>query len=119
MKTLTPAQATKPRSRRLRKKLHIGEFQEFGFNVEVRLAPGTDPTFDQALNAWIAFVESHAWAFGGGGSVDGRTISGFVARFHRGTLTGDDRLIVGAWIRETSWVEGGEIGLLRDAWYDW
>jgi uncharacterized protein len=119
MKDLTPAEAAKPRSRRLRKKLRVGEFQALGFSIEVRLTPDAEPTFDQALDAWIEVVESHGWAFGGGGSVDWRSFGGFVASAGRGTLTEDDRQAAEAWLRETPWVEGGEVGLLRDAWHGW
>ncbi|WP_072432894.1 50S ribosome-binding protein YggL [Azotobacter vinelandii] len=35
----------KTRSRRLRKKLHVGEFQQFGFDVEFRLSSGLSDRF--------------------------------------------------------------------------
>lgn len=117
MKDLTPAQAAKPRKRRLRKKLHLGDFQELGFSVEVRLMPSAVPTFDQALDAWIDFVESRTWAFGGGGSMDSRKFWGFVTRFGSGTLTEEDRRAAKTWLNETSWTEGGEVGPLQDAWH--
>ena len=36
MKTLTIEQQAKPRTRRLRKKLRVGEFQELGFAIDFR-----------------------------------------------------------------------------------
>ena len=119
MKDLSPAEAAKPRSRRLRKKLRVGEFQEFGFSIEAHLVPGDTPSFDEALGAWIAFVEAHGWGFGGGGIAASRRFGGFVARAGRGTLTEGDRQAVEAWINGTPWVEEGRVGLLEDAWHGW
>jgi uncharacterized protein YggL (DUF469 family) len=45
--------------------------------------------------------------------------AGFVTRRGRGTLTEDDRLAAEGWLRATLWVEGGEVGPLRDAWHGW
>jgi hypothetical protein len=115
LKNPTPAEATKPRSRRLRKKLHIGEFQEWGFSIEIRLTPGEESTFDQALDAWLGFVETHGWAFGGGGSVDERNFNGFVSRSDRGSLTEEDHQIAETWLKETLWVKEGTVGPLQDA----
>ncbi len=39
MKFLTPEQMEKPRKRRLRKKLRLGEFQEFSFSFRTDLRP--------------------------------------------------------------------------------
>ena len=119
MKELTPNQTSKPRKRRLRKKLYVGEFQEFGFSVEIHLVSGDAPTFDQALDAWIEFVESRGWLFGGGGSVDRRELGGFVVKDGRGTLAEDDRAAATAWLEEAAWVEGFRVGPLQDAWHGW
>ncbi|WP_447748460.1 50S ribosome-binding protein YggL [Pseudomonas nicosulfuronedens] len=54
MKYLTPEQMAKPRKRRLLKKLRLGEFQEFGFSLEVNYSGDLDDVLDQ----WIAFVGS-------------------------------------------------------------
>lgn len=44
MKFLTPEQMEKPRKRRLRKKLRLGEFQEFGFSFELTTTVAPSPT---------------------------------------------------------------------------
>ncbi len=119
MKELTPDEISKPRKRRLRKKLRVGEFQELGFEVEIRFAPGDEPAFDDALYVWIDFVESRDWSFGGGGSVEGRKLDGFIAKDGRGTLTEADRAAAEGWLKEASWVEGFQVGPLRDAWHGW
>ena len=76
MKELSADALNKPRKRRLRKKLRVGEFQEFGFQVEFDLGSDTHMPFDDALDEWIDFVESQEWAFGGGGNIEGRKIEG-------------------------------------------
>ncbi|MFN4264265.1 MAG: 50S ribosome-binding protein YggL [Aquabacterium sp.] len=44
----------KQRSRRLRKKLHVGEFQEFGLAYKTRITPGSNEVLfvDALLDAW-------------------------------------------------------------------
>jgi uncharacterized protein YggL (DUF469 family) len=66
MKMLTPTEREKPRKRRLRKKLHVGEFQELGFEVRFSWQSDAEHDFDEKLDEWIDFVESQGWAFGGG-----------------------------------------------------
>ena len=58
----------KARSRRLRKKLHVGEFQEIGFDVDFSFKEGTDiQVIDTVVDEFIAFVEEQGLEFGGGG----------------------------------------------------
>ena len=61
MKTLTIEQQAKSRTRRLRKKLRVGEFQELGFSISFRF-DSQRYTLDQALDHWIEFVESQGGA---------------------------------------------------------
>lgn len=56
MKELSADALNKPRKRRLRKKLRVGEFQEFGFQVEFDLGSDTHMPFDDALDEWIALL---------------------------------------------------------------
>jgi uncharacterized protein YggL (DUF469 family) len=53
------------RSRRLRKKLRLDEFQEFGFEVEFSLVPEAGVDSDQGMDRWIELVESQGWSFFG------------------------------------------------------
>ena len=55
------------RSRRLRKKLRVGEFQEFGFSLTFTIDP-QQTGCEEALDRWIDYIESQGWCFGGGGS---------------------------------------------------
>ena len=119
MKNLRPQELNKPRKRRLRKKLRVGEFQEFGFELKFIINQAASITFDSALDAWIDFVEFQGWAFGGGGNIDGKEIDGFLANYGRGTLKEKDRLSVEEWLNSKEWVEAYQIGELKDAWHGW
>jgi len=63
--------------RRLRKKRHLGEYRETGFNVLARFPSGAlGPEADERLDAFIRFVESRN--LGIGGTPEG--MGAFVAR---------------------------------------
>ncbi len=51
------------RSRRLRKKLHVDEFQELGFSVAWRFAEGTsEEEVDATLDQFINEVDRSEWS---------------------------------------------------------
>jgi len=112
----SPAATVRPkprrRSKRLEKKLHLGEFQEFGFAVSVRLKPDTsakvtDEFWDRFI---VEVVVARGLAFGGGAD-------GFVTRFGKGSASEDDRAAVGAWLEGQPMVLRHTVGPLEDAWY--
>lgn len=79
----------KHRSRRLRKKLRIGEFQEFGFGVSFQLRPELPK--EELENFWDAFIleaiERNGLVYGGGtrmGSFPCRAVAPL--RTHTGTF---------------------------------
>lgn len=101
------------RSRRLRKKLRIGEFQMLGFEYELiwRSAPTIDMQdrfVDQLLEE---IIEPRGLSLGGGLNC------GFIAA-RRGSVTQDDRAAFDRWVRCWSDLLEIQIGPLRDAWYD-
>lgn len=101
------------RSRRLRKKLRIGEFQALGFAYELtwRVAPPLDMQ-DQLLDQLLEdIVEPRGLSLGGGVNC------GFVAA-RRGSVTDADREAFDSWVRRWPDLVGVEAGPLRDAWYD-
>ena len=106
----------KRRSRRLRKKLHVGEFSEFGFDLRLAFVAGLSDTEGEAF--WHAFivdlVEARGLSFGGGGS--GRGMQGFVARAGRGSATEDDRRALAEWLDARPDVDTVHVGPLVDAW---
>ncbi|WP_429169088.1 50S ribosome-binding protein YggL [Aeromonas rivipollensis] len=69
----------------MRKKLRVGEFQEFGFAIDFRFDSQKYP-LDQALDHWIEFVESQGWGFGGGGGEGSDILSGYLVIWLSGYL---------------------------------
>ena len=103
----------KTRSRRLRKKLRMGEFQELGFEVEVKLAAFVTPDDeDSFIDAFLSeIIEPRSLIFGGGVN------SGFVTHGGRASATEDDRESVRCWLLSRPEVESVAIGPLIDAWH--
>ena len=95
------------------KKLRWGEFQEFGFSVELR-TPSTLSTNDgnSLLDSLIEMIEQNSLLFGGGGLDDWH---GFVALNSRGTATEQHRQVVHRWLDGHPQIEDAVIGQLVDA----
>lgn len=104
--------AYRRRTRRLRKKLHVGEFRELGFAVSLRLSRTlSDRDFDDFWTRFIVHaIEARHLAFGGGQD-------GFVTRAGRGSADEADREAVRAWLEAQPGVEAVTVGPLEDAWY--
>jgi uncharacterized protein YggL (DUF469 family) len=102
--------------KRLRKKKHLKEFQELGFQVEWRFAPPlTLEEIDPFWDGWIDLMEANRLSFGGGGdTVQG---SGFITRERRGSSTEQDRSLVNDWLQVQSKITQVNVGPLEDAWY--
>lgn len=112
-KWLGPLPPKRARSSRLRKKLHIGEFQELGFEYTLTwlVAPSTDEQ-DQFIDLVLAeVIEPRGLCLGGG------TSCGFVS-VHRGSATEADRTAFESWLRRWPEITEIVIGPLRDAWYE-
>lgn len=101
------------RSRRLRKKLRLGDFQQLGFEVSITLKPnlGVDD-LDRFLDEFILdAIEKNDLAFGGG------TDCGFVTTWKRGSASEAHRTIVENWLNRRQDVVSVTLGPLVDAWY--
>lgn len=101
------------RSRRLRKKLHLDEFQQLGFEVSITLKPnlGIDD-LDRFLDEFILdAIEENDLAFGGG------TDYGFITTWKRGSASEAHRTIVENWLNQRQEVVSVTLGPLVDAWY--
>ena len=116
MKLLKPNEMNKHRSRRLRKKLRVGEFQEFGVTIDLTFNQ-TVLEFEQALDELLAYVESQGCVFGGGGSMTGNEISGFFYKSERGTLTETQVTELNSWLQQMPWITEYSVSGFIDAWH--
>jgi len=108
----------KNRSRRLRKKLRVDEFQELGFHIGIQASD--DAEMQALVDRWlIEAMGNNGMAFGGGCDMHKATIEGFVTKRGRGTLTEEHRTIVKEWLESHPEIKEFETGPLRDAWHGW
>lgn len=104
--------------KRLRKKLHLGEFRELCF----RVAYHTSTEFsavdtDALLDRFIDMIEANDLQFGGGGGPN--EWDGIVELCGRGTATDRHRQAVRLWLESQPEVSDILVGDLVDAWYGW
>jgi uncharacterized protein len=103
--------------RRLRKKKHLGEFQQLGFEVLAELrADLSDEDIEAFFDRWMDAVEARHLAFGGGGGRHQR-FEGFVTRMGRGSATDKDRSALAAFLDHDAAIVHHHVEPLRDAWY--
>lgn len=104
--------------KRLRKKLHLAEFQSLGFLVSGRLCEPIDGArIDRLLDDFIGFIESRGLVCGGGfGGPREPSVSFYVERLPR-NCTDDDREAVGTWLRARPEMASVDVAALEDAWY--
>lgn len=103
------------RSRRLRKKLHVDEFQEFGFSVDFRFAPDTAvEVIDETLDAFISeVIEPNKLAFEGSGYLNWE---GLVCLQEIGKCTEEHRVLVSKWL-EARGLSDVSTSELFDVWW--
>lgn len=98
---------------RLRKKLRVDEFQEFGFSITSQPADKlTEEQVDKFIDDFIDAIEARNLAFGGW--IEG----GFVCKGSRGSATEEDRTAIEAWLKSRPEIVSVEISPLMDAWHD-
>lgn len=105
--------AKNSRSRRLRKKLHLEEFQELGFDVEAEFKEiQTGAAEEELLIAFIdGVIEPRGLIYGGG------VACGFVCKAGGGSATEEDRSAVQKWLQARSEFTSVTVYELSDAWY--
>ena len=99
--------------KRLRKKLRLGEFREYGLEVSFRLADNAE--LDGFWDSFIGDVIEARGLICGGGC--GRMWDVFVTRPGRRSATEDDRRDITAWLQRHSHVHDVRISPLVDAWH--
>ncbi|MCA6953397.1 YggL family protein [Pectobacterium polaris] len=104
------------RSRRLRKKLHIDEFQELGFSVSFRFPEGTSvEDIDQLMDKFVDdVIEPEGLAFEGSGYL---LWEGLVCLQKIGHCTEEHRQLVSRWLEEQKLTDV-KVSNLFDIWWD-
>jgi len=101
------------RSRRLRKKLCVDEFQELGFEINLTYREGIEP--NEVDNFLEAFLDD-AMEANGLGYIGGEDY-GFVCLARRGSVTEEQRNQVEAWLKGRSELSAYIVSPLMDVWY--
>ncbi|ATZ12598.1 YggL family protein [Erwinia amylovora] len=104
------------RSRRLRKKMHIDEFQELGFAVGFTFPEGSDEqTIDGTVDALInEVIAPNGLAFDGSGYLQWE---GLVCLQKTGKCTDEHRELVKNWL-EARKLSAVKVTELFDVWWD-
>lgn len=104
--------------KRLRKKKHLGEFKQCGFEIQVVFVVELGRV---AMWNWfycfLDFLENNNACFGG--SFGPLEWNGFVEPFGSvKSLTEADRLLVSNWLKQMPMFKDVVISPLKDAWYE-
>lgn len=111
-----PAPSKGKHNRRQRKKLRLGEFQEFGFEVTAEtareLAPAERDTFVDAL---VAAADERGLLLGGGFQ---DTLELFaITDAENSSATEEQRESLKTWLVARAELKNVEVGPLKDAWH--
>ncbi|MGA3827136.1 YggL family protein [Pseudomonas chlororaphis] len=104
---------TTNRSRRLRKKLCVDEFQELGFELNLEFKENLD---DAAIDAFLDAFLVDAMDANGLDYVGGDDF-GLVCLAKRGSVSEEQRAIVETWLKGRSELTKVEVSPLMDAWH--
>ena len=100
------------RSRRMRKKLCVDEFQELGFELNLNYPDDlADEAIEAFLDQFIDMIADNELGYVGGDDY------GFVCLGKRGSVSAEQRATVEAWLKGRSELSSFEISPLMDVWY--
>ncbi|MDG4813143.1 YggL family protein [Hydrogenovibrio sp. 3SP14C1] len=105
---------TSQRNRRLRKKLFVGEFTVYVFEVSLQLKEMSLDAFEQFVDEFIDVIEANHLVLGGSG--DGTCqFRGIVASEKRyASATEEDRQTIKSWLEKQPQCEAVTVGALVD-----
>ncbi|AIS13998.1 hypothetical protein JM49_20785 [Pseudomonas chlororaphis subsp. aurantiaca] len=101
------------RSRRLRKKLCVDEFQELGFELNLDFK---EDLAEEAIDAFLGAFLKEAMEANGLGYVGGDDF-GLVCLSKRGSVSEEQRAKVEAWLKARTELTSVEVSPLLDVWY--
>lgn len=101
------------RSRRLRKKLCVDEFQELGFELNLNFK---EDLSDEAIDAFLEQFLRDAMTVNGLGYVGGDDF-GLVCLSKRGSVSEEQRAAVDAWLKGRNELVDYTVSPLLDVWY--
>lgn len=104
--------------KRLRKKLHLGEFKELGFELSGRFVESV--THDDVMSFFdnlASFCEDHKVIIGGAFSKE--TFNCFLSPAKGRTITLDVKEKIVEFLNLNGLIDSFETGDLRDSWYGW
>jgi uncharacterized protein YggL (DUF469 family) len=104
---------TTHRSRRLRKKLCVDEFQELGFELTFQYGEGQDEAARDAFMQRFAAVAVEP----GDLVYSGCDEYGFICLARRGSVSEQQRAMVENWLKQQPELASFQAGPLVDAWY--
>lgn len=106
-------------NQRQRKKLRVGEFTEYVFDVELTFRELIDDDAHSALiDDLFGFIEERGMIGGGfGGRFPLTETSGVITAMERGSPSEDDREAVAQWLRARPEVANVSVHALVDGWH--
>ncbi|HEX9961346.1 MAG TPA: 50S ribosome-binding protein YggL [Pyrinomonadaceae bacterium] len=104
--------------RRFRKKFHVGECQEFGFEIFVSFKPQLiEAAFDEFLSDFIDLVEANKLLFSGGSKEN--SWKGFITSAKKfASPAENDRQAIKDWLENRPEILETKVGEFLDAWND-
>lgn len=103
----------KNRSRRLRKKLCVDEFQELGFEIQIDYPESLS---DEAIESFFSDFVVEVLEPSGLGLIGGPDYA-LVCLAKRGSVNEEQRQAVETWLKGRNEPEKVEVSPLQDAWY--
>ncbi len=102
--------------RRLRKKFHVGEFQELGFEIFANLKSDlSEMEFDKFYDEFIDVIEENKLLFGGGGGL--QDLKGFITSAKKNASpTVENREQIKIWFGKRDKVIDYRFGDFVDNW---
>lgn len=104
------------RSKRLNKKLYVGDYAVLGFEVSFKFSDLDEQTFDTFFSEIVSFVESRNLIMGGAGGSQNFVI--YISSYGRYvSATEEDRSEFEKWLAERDFIIDANVAALSDAYY--